>query len=298
MKILDNVLSWKLLDITESNGEKIDLVISTKFPSYVVDHPNHVTWLFHQHRPAYDLQNTEFDDLKNYPEGNFVREKIWEIDNKSLKKVKKLFTNSKNTSSRLLKYNKIESEPLYLPVPNSQKFHNKEYGDYVLYPSRISPMKRQDLLIEAMKFTKTDIKCVVTGFESHTKWLEDKIKDSKIREKVELRTDLEDEEIIDLYSKCCAVVYVPVDEDMGLVTLEAFHSSKPVLTATDSGGPLEFVENGKNGFIVDPDPKKIALKLDEFYNNLDNTKKMGQSALKTVTNLNLNWDTVIEKLIS
>jgi len=174
LKILDNVLSWKLLDVTESNGEKIDLVISTKFPSYVVDHPNHVTWLFHQHRPAYDLQKTKFDDLQNYPEGEYVRKKIFEIDNRALKKVKKLFTNSKNTSNRLLKYNSIESEPLYLPVPNSEKFHNKESGDYVLYPSRISPLKRQDLLVEAMKYTKSDIKCKITGYDSHQKMVKRK----------------------------------------------------------------------------------------------------------------------------
>jgi len=226
MKILDSILTWKLLDITESNGEKIDLVISTKFPSYVVDHPNHVTWLFHQHRPAYDLKDTEFDDLKDYPDGEYVRKKIMQIDNKSLNNVKKLFTNSKNTSNRLLKYNKIQSEPLYFPVPNYSKFHNEEYGDYVLYPSRISPLKRQDLLIEAMKFTKTDVKCVVTGYESHENWLKEKINDDKVRNKVDLRIGLSDEEIIDLYSKALAVVYVPQDEDLGLVTLEAFHSEK------------------------------------------------------------------------
>jgi len=114
--------------------------------------------------------------------------------------------------------------------------------------------------------------------------------------KVQLVTGVSDDEIIELYSKSLAVVYVPHDEDMGLVTLEAFHSEKPVLTTTDSGGPLEFVKDGINGFIVEPDPEKIALRLDEFYNNLENTKQMGKAALKTVIDLNLNWDNVIEKL--
>lgn len=259
LKILDSALSWKLLDLTTSEGKKNDLLISTKFPSWVVDHPNHVTWMFHQHRQAYDLQNTKFDDFKHDPNGEFVRKKIIELDNKHLKKVKKVFTISKNVSERLMHFNQIESEPLYIPVPNSTKFHNKEFGDYVLFPSRISPVKRQDLLVEAMNFTKTDVKCKIIGYDDHKKWLDEKLKTSN-RDKVELLTNVSDKDLADLYAKSLGVVFLPRDEDYGFVTLEAFHSEKPVLTATDSGGPLEFVKDGINGFVVDPDPRKIAQK--------------------------------------
>ena len=296
LKILDNVLAWRLLDLKEYGYEKIDLIISTKFPSYVVDHPNHVTWLTHQHRQAYDLRNTEYDYFQHSPEGEYVRKKIEDIDNKYLRKVKKVFTISKNVSKRLSEFNKIESEPLYIPIPNSEKFYNKEYGDYVIFPSRISPIKRQDLLVEAMKYTKTDVKCKIVGFDVQKKWLDDIMKDSKHLDKIELIPNASDDDLIDLYSKALAVVYLPIDEDYGIVTLEAFYSEKPVLTASDSGGTLEFVENGINGFVVDPDPKKIAEKLDEFYNNRERTKEMGRSALKKVKSLNLNWDTVIQKL--
>jgi len=295
IKILDNALSWKLLDLTTSEGKKNDLLISTKFPSWIADHPNHVTWMFHQHRQAYDLQNTEFDDFKNDPNGEFVRKKIIELDNRHLKKVKKIYTISKNVSKRLLHFNQINSEPLYIPVPNSEKFHNKEYGDYVLFPSRISPLKRQDLLVEAMNYTKTDVKCKIIGYDDHKKWLDEKLSKSD-RDKVELLTNVSDNELTDLYAKSLGVVYIPRDEDYGFVTLEAFLSEKSVLTAADSGGPLEFVEDNVNGFVVEPEPKKIAQKLDEFYKNSDKTKKMGQEGLKTVKNLNLNWNNVIKKL--
>jgi len=298
LKILDSVLIWKLLDLKEYNNEKIDLLISTKFPSYVTEHPNHVVWLPHQHRPAYDLRNTKFDDLQNDPGGEYVRKKIFEIDNKHLKKVKKIFTISKNVSRRLLEFNQIESEALYIPVSNSEKYQNKEYGNYVIYPSRITPLKRQDLLIEAMKHTKSDVKCKIIGFESNKKWVDEIMKSGMNQDKVEVLTNVSDDELIEMYSKSLAVVFLPMDEDYGFVTLEAFYSSKPVITTTDSGGPLEFVKDEENGFVVEPDPKKIAQKLDELYNNKDKTEKMGKMALKTVKDLNLNWDTVIEKLTS
>jgi len=296
-KILDSVLSWKLIDLTESNGEKIDLIISTKFPSYVVNHPNHVTWLFHQHRPAYDLWNFSKNDLAIHTQGNYVRQKIIELDNNVLKKVKKLYTLSKTVSQRLIKYNKIESEPLYAPVKNAKKFHNKEYGDYILFPSRISPVKRQDLLVESLKYVKQDVKCKIIGFESHKKWLDEKIKGKKYADKIELVTNVSDDELIDLYSKALAVVFIPREEDYGFITLEAFLSRKPVLTASDSGGPLEFVTDAKNGFIVEPNPKKIAEGLDRFYEDSEKTKQMGVNGFKTYQELNLSWDHVIDKLI-
>ena len=42
-----------------------------------------------------------------------------------------------------------------------------------------------------------------------------------------------DDELADLYARCSAVFYAPVDEDFGMVPFEAFLSSKPVLTTTD-----------------------------------------------------------------
>ena len=297
-RLIDSILMWKLADLSESNGEKIDLIISTKFPTYAVDHPNHIAWIFHQHRPVYDLKDTEFDDLKNYSEGEYVRKKVIEFDNIVLKKLKKIFTNSKTVSNRLLKYNNIESEPLFLPIPNSEKFHNKEFGDYVLFPSRISPLKRQDLLIEAMNFTKTNVKCKIIGFESHKKWIEGKIQDQKQREKIELLTNLSDDELIDIYSRCLAVVYIPRDEDYGMVTLEAFYSKKPVLTATDSGGPLEFVKDNINGYVVAPNPKIIAEKLDSLYSDREKTINMGKKGYEMIKKLNLSWDDIIKKLMS
>ena len=57
-----------------------------------------------------------------------------------------------------------------------------------------------------------------------------------------------------LYATCRGVLYVPFDEDFGYVTVEAFLSRKPVVTASDSGGPLEFVEDGASGFVAAPEP--------------------------------------------
>ena len=67
-----------------------------------------------------------------------------------------------------------------------------------------------------------------------------------------------DEALLELYAGALGVIYAPFDEDYGYVTLEAFLARKPVITARDSGGTLEFVVDGVNGWICDPRPDAVA----------------------------------------
>ena len=55
------------------------------------------------------------------------------------------------------------------------------------------------------------------------------------------------------YANALVVLFVPFDEDYGFITIEAMKSRKPVITTTDSGGPLEFVKTDHTGFVVSPD---------------------------------------------
>lgn len=296
-EIINNSLVWRLLDLSESNGENIDCVIATKFPSYLVKHKNKVVWLLHQHRIAYDLAYTEFDDMANKGTiGEIVREKIRYMDNKCLGESKKIYTIAKNVTDRLWRYNGIVGETLYHPPPLTGKYYCEDYADYIFYPSRLDPLKRQDLVIESMKYVKNNIKLKLAG--SGTK-LEDYVKlakDLKVEDKIDFLGYVPEEQLLDLYANSLCVPYVSLDEDLGYVTLESFLSKKPVITCIDSGGPLEFVENNVNGFILDPDPKKIAKKIDLIYDD-GLSKKMGESGYNKLKSMNLSWDNVVKNLL-
>src|SRR5659263_246319 len=123
------------------------------------------------------------------------------------------------------------------------------------------------------------------------------VKDLKITERMQFYGYASDDELINLYSNSLGVVYTPYDEDYGYITLEAFLSKKPVITAIDSGGPLEFVEDNVNGYISKPDPKEIAGKIDYLYLNKDAARKMGEAGFKKIKDMNLSWDNVIKKLL-
>ena len=92
------------------------------------------------------------------------------------------------------------------------------------------------------------------------------------------------------------MLYPPYDEDFGYVTLEAFLSRKPVVTATDSGGPNEFVLDGVNGFARPPEPDAFAEAINALARDRRRTAALGEAGYeraRTVT-----WDGVIEKLLS
>ena len=296
-ELLKNALVWRLIDLTESDGDKIDLVVCTKFPSYLIKHTNKIVWLFHQHRPAYDLYHTEYNDLKDYTDGELVRNKIIEMDNISLNEASKMFTISKLVSKRLDKYNNIKSEALYPPPRNMDKFYNKEYGNYILYPSRLDLKKRQHLLIEAMRFVKSDVKCKIVGVGNAKQFYVDLVKKYKLHDKIEFLGYVDEETLIDLYANSLAVAFLPLYEDYGYVTIESFLSEKPVITLSDSGGPTEFVDNTINGYVLSGDPKEIAEKIDYLYDNKNIAKKLGIAGKNKIDKMDISWDNVIKKLI-
>jgi glycosyltransferase involved in cell wall biosynthesis len=296
-EVINNCLIWRLLDLTESYGSKIDGVIATKFPSYLVRHPNKVAWLLHQHRSAYNLAFTEFDDLSPYGKiGEIVRSKIYKIDKISMKEQKKIYTISNKVADRLWKYNKIRGDVLYHPPPLFGRYKCDNYEDYIFYPSRLDATKRQDLVIKSMKHVRSVIKLKIAGTGPQLESYRKLAKELGLEKRIEFMGHVSNEELIDLFANAFAVIYTPHDEDLGYVTLEGFLSKKPVITCTDSGGSLEFVDDGVNGLIAEPEPEKIAKKIDLLYERGLN-KSFGVSGYNKIINMNLTWDHVIKKLL-
>jgi glycosyltransferase involved in cell wall biosynthesis len=297
-EIMRGALAWRLLDLSEANGKPIDLVIGMKFPCYLAAHPNKVLWIMHQHRAAYNLWGTQFDDLSTYPEGARIREWIRDCDLRFISEAKKVFANSNTVADRLRRYNQIESEPLYHPPPSFEQLRTGEQGDYFFYPSRLEPQKRQELLIEALRFTKNPVRIVLAGGAQNLEHYRSLIKTFSLTERVKLLGFISSEERIDWYSNALAVCYLPFDEDYGYVTLEGMLSGKPVIVPRDGGGPTEFIEHDRDGLIVEPDSQSIAEALDQLYLDRQRALKMGAHGREKLLSMNLSWQNVVEKLIS
>jgi glycosyltransferase involved in cell wall biosynthesis len=294
-EILAHAAAWRLIDLSESNGEKIDLVIATKFPSYFVRHPNKVTWLVHQHRAAYDLCGTQYGDFGHVELDVGLRQRLIDLDREMLSESRRIFTIGRVTSARLEKFNGIGAPPLYHPPRLAPRLRPGPYGDYVLSVGRIESIKRVDLAVRALALVPGQLRMLVVGEGTQRRQVEHVVESLGMEDRVTLLGGVGDEELADLYAGALAVIFAPFDEDYGYVTLEAFLARKPVITATDSGGPLEFVEDGVNGLVADPVPEAIAsaiARLDAARGLAAGLGEAGFARASSVT-----WDGVVESLL-
>src|SRR3954467_9486884 len=97
-KVLDHMLACRLLDLTESCGNKIDKLIGLKFPAYLIEHPNKTFWLLHQHRSAYELWGSPYDNLRHDGVGAQIRNAIRQADDHTFSNAKSIYTISANVS--------------------------------------------------------------------------------------------------------------------------------------------------------------------------------------------------------
>ncbi len=239
--LLAQAAAWRLLDLSSSNGQAIDLLIATRFPTYFARHPRKVAWVIHQHRAAYELAGTPYSDFDHAEEDVGLRQRLLDLDRRMLGECRRVFANAKNTASRLAKFNGVCAQALYHPPPLAERLHAGRYGDYLLVVGRIEPVKRPELAIRALRHVPAPTRLVIVGEGAHRAQAEQAAADAGVSHRVVFAGAITGDELVKLYADALAVIYAPFDEDYGYVTLEAFLSEKPVITATDSGGTLEFV---------------------------------------------------------
>ncbi|HEX7181953.1 MAG TPA: glycosyltransferase family 4 protein [Thermoanaerobaculia bacterium] len=296
VQLLKSAMAWRLLDLNAASEKRIDLVIATRFPSYVIRHPHKVVWLVHQMRQVYDLLGTSHSDFTDAPRDRKVIEMVRTMDRRTLSEARAVYTISQNVADRLKRFNDIHGEALYPPPRLDGQCRPGDFGDYVFTLGRLDPLKRFDLLVRAMKHVETPVRCRIGGTGPDREKLEALIDRLGVRDRVELLGWVDDQAVPDLYAGALAVYYAPYDEDYGYVTVEAFKSGKPVLTAADSGGVLEFVEDGRNGFVVPPDsPRDLAARIDALYRDRDKARRMGRAGMEKVERI--GWDEVVGRLV-
>jgi glycosyltransferase involved in cell wall biosynthesis len=291
-RALDNALVWRLLDLNQAPGKPTDLVIATKFPSYGIRHPNKVVWLVHQFRQAYDFDRTEFGQFSERPADRAVRLAVERFDAVALREARKIFTISANVADRLKRYSGLDATVLP-PPPQKLDFRTDRYDGFVLSVNRLDRYKRIDLLIEALK-ADPRLKAVIVGDGPDRGRLEQLA--SEMNGRIEFTGRIDGTTLTDLYARCLAVYYAPVDEDYGMVPYEAFLSAKPVVTTLDAGGPLEVVHDGETGVVVAPDPTELAKACGRLAEHVDEAKRLGEAG-KAIAE-RITWDACIDALLS
>ena len=298
---LSAYLANRLIDVgMTGDGRPIELVVSLRYPAFMVKHPRHRMWLTHLLREYYDL----WDRLRTtLPPGFLNRRLLTErirraiirrLDKKALRKLERMFVISKNVQARLTRYLGISSEVLY-PPPKERAYRTESPEGFILAPSRLHPLKRQDLLRRALKELPWK-RAIIVGEGDFRPRLESLATELGVADRVRCAGFVSDETLCDLYARCSTVYFCPEDEDYGFVTLEAFRSRKPVVTCRDSGGPTELVVPSQSGFIADPAPGAVADALGTLVDDPARCRKLGEAGYEATREL--TWPRAVDTLLS
>jgi len=292
--LLTTALAWRMLDLKTSNGVQVDRVICTKYPTWAVDHPRKAMWLVHQHRQAYDLHGGPLSEFTPDNSAQMVRKRVIDIDRRAIAECSPRYGISANVVGRLKKYCGIDAGVLYPPVPKLG-LRPDAFDPFVLSVARLDAAKRVGQLVDAWSRVDDSLTLMIVSDGPERGRLEAEVRRRGLEERVKFLGRVDDAALVRLYNTCRAVYYAPVDEDYGYATVEALAAGKPVITAPDSGGVLEFIGNGLRGVVTLLTPELLAHAVNSLVDEMA-ARELGESGPALVAPL--TWDMVVSHLLA
>ena len=292
------IATW-LTDVgVAHDGARIDHVISFRYPSYAVRHPRHVVWLNHRMREYYDLWDRFQRTLswKGRVKERLRRAALHRVDTHLLtRRVTRVFAQSATIQRRLQRFGNIPAEVLYPPAP-PRPYRCDGYGPELFAVSRLTALKRIDLLVRALaEPAAAGVRCTIAGDGEDAPRIRRLIRDHDLDSRVTLLGAVDAATLVSHLASCRAVVFPAFEEDFGLVTVEAFASSKGVITCGDSGGPAELVRDGESGLVCEPTPASLAGAMARLAADQGLAERLGAGAAAVASAI--TWPRTVERLL-
>jgi len=334
--IVESYRSFSRLDLTH-----FDLVVSMKYPAWMIDHPRHVVYMLHPLRGVYDtyhlfalpveppeplpdsvrvlrkmlsrpperaLVEMVLDQAARCVSELGVHNPILDLPSPLLRllvrwldsvglaqsSVRRHLTISRTVAERA-GYFPAGVQPRAVIPPSSMSVSEPgPAGErpFLFTASRLDGPKRIDMIIDSMAHVGGDVELRIAGAGPAEDSLRNRARgDDRIR----FLGRISEEELSQAYADARAVVFTPFDEDLGLVTLEAQMSGTPVITVTDSGGPIELIENDVSGLIASPDPVSLGRAMRDLVSDQPKAERMGAAGKRSA--LKVTWPEVVDALL-
>ncbi|MDA3802483.1 MAG: glycosyltransferase [Patescibacteria group bacterium] len=183
-----------------------------------------------------------------------------------------------------IKFGQKEKQIRVIHNPYSSDLVNEEIeskmGDYLLFFGRLSEEKGLYTLINALSATKERL--IIVGQGPEYQGLQKRVDDLNV--KVDFVGLKKGNELIELISNSKAVIIPSIwYENMPLSLLEAMNLEKVVI-ASKIGGLPELIENGRTGFLANPNDFRDLARVINSLNNY-NLEEMGRLAKERVLEL-------------
>lgn len=231
-----------------------DVVISSSnayhSKSVLVPHGRHLCYCHTPPRSLYGL-----DAASNWKKNFFIRwggqifnHFLRQTDFEAAQKIDQIIVNSQTVAQRVKKFWRRDSVVIYPPVAlvdraASRKIKPNTERLYYLFVNRLNFAKHPELAVQACLNLNLPLKVVGTG-----PMLDDlkKLTANFPQHQIEFLGSIDDNRLISLYAQAKAVLYPVIDEDFGIVPIEAMAFGTPVI-AHYSGGPTETIIDHQTG---------------------------------------------------
>ena len=223
-------------------------------------------------------------------------------EKKGFQKTDRILCNSQFTSN-VIKRTFQRSSTILFPGVDTERFSFSNIEEnFILTVNRIMPGKNLEFAIDIMNnITKSrkDIKLIIAGtkqigFEWYIQSLENKIRELKLEKFIEIKIDVSDKSLIELYKKCIIFLYTPIEEHFGIAPIEAMSCGKPAI-AFSKGGPKETIQHEKTGYVLEDNITLWEKKIINLLEDKEKRTNMGIMARERVVN-NFSWDVFTKKL--
>jgi len=297
--VLDEMASFRAMRF----GEVFDRVITFRPPAHAIQHPRKVAWFIHHLDMFYDLWDSPYRPFPDNAQFRALRAAIVEADTAALASAQRVFSTSHAAADRLARCNGVQAEVLRPPVHAPERFRSGDYGDEIACICRLEPRKRQHLLVEALGLTRSAVRLRLSGpscAPDYPASLRAAAERLGVQDRLVIDDRwIEEEDKIAVLETALAAAYVALDEDScGYPILEAAHAKRASITASDAGAVLEFVVDGRNGVVVEPQPAALAAAFDRLHADRALARRLGEAALGRIDDLGVSWDRVVERLLA
>jgi glycosyltransferase involved in cell wall biosynthesis len=260
---------WKSFDLSD-----FDVVISSSgwfmCRGVIVKKPAvHICYIHHPPRNLYGYATGS--DLEKYWSvrvyATIINFFLRHYDFETAQRVDHFVANSKETARRVKKFYRKDSTVIYPPVDitRDKRQETRDKREYFLSVGRLTYAKRVDLAIAACNKLKLPLKVVGNGKEEF--YLR-----SIAGPTIEFAGSVSDSELAGLYAGARAFIFSALDEDFGMVPVEAMGHGVPVI-ALAQGGVLETVVDGKTGILFhEPTAESLIQAIYQFTNLPINSK--------------------------
>jgi glycosyltransferase involved in cell wall biosynthesis len=335
--LIDLVGSYLFFDRLDLND--YDMVVTGKYPAWMVRHPRHVVYMCHTLRGLYDTYPSEFSTqaAPASPEGRRLLQAVYagrpgrDEDRQSILWRASDFVASVAPGSpdldfpgplaralvhwldqdalhpsrtvrhaaisgavaRREGYFPIGVQPTVIVPPSGLAgLHVAEASQAFFTASRLDGPKRIGLIIDAFRSTPGDFELRIAG----TGPLAASLRASASADpRVHFLGRISDQELAHEYATALAVPFVPYEEDLGLIAIEAQMSGKPVITCSDSGGSADLVIDGIDGWVVEPTARSLS---QAFVEATDRVRSAEMGLAGRYKAERLTWDAVVQGLLA